>query len=194
VILSLWAPSIPAHREADVFRRAEGSRPSAGTPARCVCCCPFNAWSCLYWGILPKADAALLHRHQFPLMKEFTSTSSRASASTTACSSKFTATWCAFPTAARAYANTSATRGPWRSCRSSTTAACCSSASSATPSPRVHRAAGGKLEPGEPHLDTAKRELLGGDRLQRGGVDSARTIHPPSPIPTRRSSCSSLRS
>jgi hypothetical protein len=67
--------------------------------------------------------------------------------SSTASFSRFTATRCGCPTARAACASTSAIPAPWPSCRSSATVRCCSSGSSAT---RIN----------EPHLETAKRELL----------------------------------
>jgi len=90
--------------------------------------------------------------------------------------------------------STSATRGPWRSCRSFDDGRVLLERQFRYPHRRVFiELPAGKLEPGEPHLDTAKRELLEETATaRRSGLGSEPSI-PPLPIPTRRSSCFSAK-
>src|SRR5437773_8126912 len=58
---------LPAHRQADAFRRAEGSRTPSGTKRDARAALPQRPSIACYGGHAPEADAALLHRHQLPL-------------------------------------------------------------------------------------------------------------------------------
>src|SRR2546426_12840224 len=58
---------LPAHRQADVFRRAEGSRTGAGAKRDARAALPQRPGIARIGDTAPKADAALLRRHQLSL-------------------------------------------------------------------------------------------------------------------------------
>ena len=168
---------LPAHRQADVLRRAEGRRAARRAAPAAASLLSANGLALLLFGILPQPLMALVPGGDPGALKKdltehFVAGRDR---STTASCSRCTATACACPTAARARASTSAIPARWRSCALFDDGRVLLERQFRYPHRREFiEIPAGKLEPASRTSTPRKRELLEETGYDAGRVDAPR--------------------